>query len=62
MTFFRQPIDTLGKPTGSPKEFYSVRGYSVGGLLVNTICATQEHVYLVVVSGQSDIWMMDLPQ
>jgi serine/threonine protein kinase len=62
VTFFRQPLDAAGKPAGSPKEFYSVSGYGVGGLLLNTICATKDHVYLLLESGQSDIWMMDLPQ
>ncbi len=62
VVFFRQPLDNAGKPSGSPREFYSMRGHTVGGLLVNTICATKDHVYLLLESGQSDIWMMDLPQ
>ena len=60
--FIRQPLDSAGKPSGSPAEFYSMRGYSVTGLLLNTICATREHVYLLLESGQSDVWMMDLPR
>ncbi len=62
MTFYRQPLDPAGKPSGPPAGFYSMRGHRVTGLLLNTICAAREHVYLVLRGGQSGIWMMDLPQ
>jgi Tol biopolymer transport system component/predicted Ser/Thr protein kinase len=62
VTFFRQPLDAAGKPAGSLKEFYSMRGHSVGGLLLNTISATREHIYFLLLGGQSDIWLMDLPR
>ncbi|MCX6620200.1 MAG: hypothetical protein NTY38_03820, partial [Acidobacteria bacterium] len=60
--FFRQPLDPAGKPYGSPVEFYHMRGYSVTGPLLNTISATRDHVYLLLNGGQSDVWLMDLPQ
>jgi eukaryotic-like serine/threonine-protein kinase len=62
MIFFRQPLDRAGRPSGSPAEFYHMRGYNVPGPIMNTISATREHVYLLLNSGQSDVWLMDLPQ
>ena len=62
LSFMRQKLDSSGRPSGPPTEYYRFAGYSLAGPLLNTISVTREYVYLLLKTGQSDVWLMDLPR
>jgi Tol biopolymer transport system component len=57
----RQPLDESGQPHGPAADFYRFTGMSFSGSLLNTVSATRDKVYFLLSGGQSDVWMMTLP-
>ncbi|MBL8211607.1 MAG: serine/threonine-protein kinase, partial [Bryobacterales bacterium] len=58
----RVAIDEQNRFKSEPVEFYSLEGRNPAGLLLNSMTASREHLYMVLLDGPSDIWSMDLPR
>jgi dipeptidyl aminopeptidase/acylaminoacyl peptidase len=58
----RQPLEE-GRPKGPAVEFYRFSASQIfAGIVLNTISATKDRVYLLLNGGNADIWMMTLPE
>lgn len=57
----RVAMEDQNRFKGEPAEFYRFEGRNLSGLLLNTMTASREHLYMVLLDGPSDIWTMDLP-
>ncbi|MBL8211605.1 MAG: serine/threonine-protein kinase, partial [Bryobacterales bacterium] len=58
----RIPLVAPHKPASAATEMYRFEGQLLQGLLQNTLSASRDGLYVTMVDGPSDIWMMDLPQ
>lgn len=58
----RQPLEE-GRPKGPAVEFYRFSASQIfAGIVLNTISATKDKVYLLLNGGNADIWTMTLPE